>query len=311
MPKLKFNADTPIYTTAPGNKDRAWRMEDAQTALAAAYARGRPVVVFVHGRGKEPNKSFRGATFAKGLAVWKLELGYDCSVVMFNWDSAFPGFFFLDRSRALANTVEGGARLGEFLRELVRFEASHPDMSKPVLLAHSMGSIVLQHTVASKAWPTEAPLFKQVVISEPDADDVGHRDWVAALGEHEKVFITLNADDHVLKNSTNARPDGAKPLGLGTEEALATNVNYVDLTSMGALNSTEDDDHEVFGKGAMNGQVNVCAFFDQAILGKEVVLDSTNVISIERGVVHKLQQRFEEKSPCLRIPQLPNFKEDD
>jgi len=29
-------------------------------------------VCMAHGRGKEPNKSFRGAAFAKGLAVWKL-----------------------------------------------------------------------------------------------------------------------------------------------------------------------------------------------------------------------------------------------
>lgn len=308
MAKLKFEADTPLYTTAPGNEHKAWRMQDAQAALTEVYARGKSVVVFVHGRGKEPNKSLRGATFAKGMAVWKLELGYDCSVVMFNWDSAFSGFLFLDRSRALANTVDGGRRLIEFLGELAQFELSRPTMTKPALLAHSMGSIVLQHAVQGTAWPTGAPLFSQVVLSEPDADDVGHSQWLNKLGAREKVFCTQNADDNVLKNSTNARPAGAHALGLGTTEPLAPNVKYIDLTSMGALGAT-DDDHEVFGKGAMNGQANVCAFFEQALLGKTVTLDDSNVASIARENVYTLKQRSDAHAPCLRIPALPEFAE--
>lgn len=308
MSKLKFNADTPIYTTEPGFQHKAWRMEDAQAALAEASSRGKPIVVFVHGRGKEPNKSFLGATFAKGLAVWKLELGYDCSIVMFNWDSAFPDIRFTDRSRALGNTVEGGRRLGEFLRELALFEASRPTVAKPTLLAHSMGSIVLQHTVQGGTWPTTGPLFRQVVLSEPDADDVGHADWLGVLGGRESVFITLNAGDKILQRSADARPDGAHALGLGTAEVLASNVKYIDLTSMGALGS-EDDDHEVFGKGAMNGQVNVCAFFEQALRGTSVTLDASNVASITREVIYALKQRSDVHASCLRIPTLPEFVE--
>lgn len=308
MGKLKFEADTPLYTTAPGNRHKAWRMQDAQAALAEVYARGKPVVVFVHGRGKEPNKSLRGATFAKGMAVWKLELGYDCSVVMFNWDSAFPGILFHDRSRALANTVDGGRRLTKFLGELARFELSRPTMAKPALLAHSMGSIVLQHAVQGPAWPTGASLFSQVVLSEPDADDVDHKEWLGVLGAREKVFSTQNADDKVLRQSTDKRPPGAHALGLGTTEPLAPNVKYIDLTSMGALGAA-DDDHEVFGKGAMNRQVNVCAFFEQALLGKTVTLDDSNVASIAHEVVYTLKQRSDANAPCLRIPALPEFTE--
>lgn len=308
MSKLKFNADTPLYTTEPGFRHKAWRMQDGQAALAQAYSRDKPVVVFVHGRGKEPNKSLRGATFAKGLAVWKLELGYDCSVVMFNWDSAFPGISFLDRSRALENAVEGSRRLAEFLGELALFEASHPTAAKPALLAHSMGSIVLQRAVEGGTWSIAGPLFRQVVLSEPDADDVGHSAWLGVLGGYENVFCTLNADDKILKRSDDARPAGAHALGLGTTEPLAPNVKYIDLTSMGALGAT-DDDHEVFGKAAMNGQVNVCAFFEQALLGTNVRLDESNVGSITRKVVYTLKQRLDAHAPCLKIPTLPAFAE--
>ena len=205
-----------------------------------------------------------------------------------------------------ANTVEGGRRLTEFLGELARFELSRPTMAKPALLAHSMGSVVLQHAVQDAAWPTGAPLFSQVVLSQPDADDIGHIEWLGKVGAREKVFSTQNADDKVLKQSTDARPAGAHALGLGTSEPLAQNVKYVDLTSMGALGAT-DDDHEVFGKGAMNGQVNVCAFFEQALLGKTVTMDDSNVASIAREVVYTLKQRSDAHSPCLRIPALPEF----
>jgi esterase/lipase superfamily enzyme len=306
MSKMKFNADTPIYTTEEGFGAKAWRIEASQDALAAVYARGKPVVVFVHGRGKEPNKSFRGATFAKGLAVWKLELGYDCSIVMLNWDSAFPGILFKDRSRALGNTLDGSKRLCAFLAELAKFESAHPHFAKPVLVVHSMGSIVLQKAIAGGAWPAAQPLFKQVVISQPDADDAGHDTWLSALGSREKVYCTWNADDKILKKSTDARPASTQALGLGTTAALAQNVHYIDLTSMGKLGEL-DDDHEVFGKGAMNGQVNVCQFFEQAILGKDVILNASNVASIDRNVVRKLKQRSDPKAPCLKIPALPDF----
>ena len=110
------------------------------------------------------------------------------------------------------------------------------------------------------------------------------------------------------KQSTDARPAGAHALGLSTTETLAPNVKYIDLTSMGALGAA-DDDHEVFAKGAMNGQANVCAFFEQALLGKTVTLDHSNVASIAREVVYPLKQRSDAHAPCLRIPALPEFAE--
>ena len=137
---------------------------------------------------------------------------------------------------------------------------------------------------------------------------VGHSVWLDMLGSRETVFSTLNADDKVLKRSTDARPPNAHPLGLGTTEPLAPNVKYIDLTSMGALGAA-DDDHEVFGKGAMNGQVNVCAFFEQALTGKSVTLDNSNVASITREVVYALKQRSDANAPCLKIPTLPELSD--
>lgn len=90
MSKIEFNPDAPLYTS----DEVAWTIKQAGAALAKLAGARRPIIIFVHGRGKEPNKSLRGATFVVGQAVRKLEEGYGAKVLMFNWDSAFPGPIF-------------------------------------------------------------------------------------------------------------------------------------------------------------------------------------------------------------------------
>ena len=51
---------------------------------------------------------------------------------MFNWDWAFPGILFLDRSRALGNTEDGGRRLIDFLSELAQFQATRSAYGGPL-----------------------------------------------------------------------------------------------------------------------------------------------------------------------------------
>lgn len=302
MGKLHFDASTPLYTSDA----RAWRIEQLEAAMATLVGLGKPVVLFVHGRGKEPNKSLRGATFTEGKAVHKIERGYGVSVLMFNWDSAFPGLQFLDRERPLAHTAAGASAFCRALHALSQFEASRPDAAKPSLLVHSMGSVVVQKSLVDGKWPPVGPLFRSVLLSQPDADDIGHAEWLEMLALRERTYVTWNRDDHVLRRSTDARPPGAHALGLGTSEPLASHATYVDLSRMGAM-GTKDEDHEVFGKGAMNGQLNVCAFFSQALTGSPVVLDlATNVESIERDVVYRLRARHEPDAPCLKVPQLPD-----
>lgn len=162
-----------------------------------------------------------------------------------------------------------------------------------MLLAHSMGCFVVTHAVESPAWRPEPNLFQRVLLTQPDVDDVGHKAWLEHLASTESVFTTLNRDDKVLSRSNDDRPQGSHALGLGTAEPLALSAKYVDLTNMGAIGSYKDDDHEVFGKGAMNGRVYVREFFEQALRGEEVLLDNAvNVEAIERQVVYRLKAKF-------------------
>jgi hypothetical protein len=141
--------------------------------------------------------------------------------------------------------------------------------------------------------------------SAPTADDVGHAEWLDEVDTREKTFVMLNRDDHVLQRATDARPAGAHALGLGTTHPLAQHATYVDISRMGRTGE-KDEDHEVFGKGAMNQQILLCQFFTQALTGQTVVLDpATNVDSVERGVVHRLRDKREAGAPCLKVPELP------
>jgi len=275
--------------------------------MAVIRQEGKPIVLFVHGRGKEPNKAIYGATFTEGKAIHKIELGYGVRVLMFNWNSAFKGWSFLDREVPLSNTAAGAESLGHVLHRLHAHQQHNEGLAKPALLVHSMGSIVVQKAVLNGQWPAVGPLFSSVLFSQPDADDVGHVGWLESLALRERTYVTLNKDDHVLRRSTDARPEGAQALGLGTNEPLASHAVYVDLSRMGPTGK-KDEDHEVFGKGAMNGQILVCRFFEQVLTGKPVKLElGDNVESVERGVIHKLKSQTQPGAPCLQVPTLPEF----
>jgi len=302
MPKLKFKAETPLYTS----DGKPWRMQDFPAVMGQLVALNKPIVIFVHGRGKEPGKSLFGATFTQGLAVHKIERGYDVSVLMFNWDSAFRGFNFLDREVPLSNTPAGGTALGLLLQQLKQFQSANPGSKKPSLLVHSMGSVVVQRAIEDGRWPDSKNLFSAVLFSQPDADDKGHSAWLEEVAKRETTYVTMNADDHVLRRSTDARPDGAHALGLGTQEPLAPHAKYIDISLMGTVGK-KDEDHEVFGKGAMNGQIYLCRFFTEALLGEAVVLDpAKNVESVTGDMIYRLKRKSEPGASCLKLPELPS-----
>ena len=301
MAKLKYNADTPLYTS----DSKAWRLDELPEVLDMLFASHKPVVLFVHGRGKEPNKSLNGSTFTTGKAVHKIELGYGVRVLMFNWDSAFKGLNVFDREVPLSHTPAGAVALGIFLKGWSQYAAAHPAVAKPCLLVHSMGSIVLQRSVQDGHWPGGQRLFSSIVLSQPDADERDHAAWLERLAKQERVFVTLNRDDNVLKKSNDARPIGTHALGLGVGDVLAPSATYIDLSRMGPVGD-KDDDHEVFGKGAMDGQLCVCQFFSNALTGKPVPLEvGVNVESVEREVIYRLTEHRDPGATCLKIPKLP------
>lgn len=229
-------------------------------------AGNQPVVLFVHGRGDEPGKSLQGGDLVEGEAVRKLE-EYGTKVVLFSWDSKKGGGIFqpFDRDRPLANTPEGARRFAGVIEKLdqslAQLAASGRRPPPLTLLAQSMGTIVLQKYVDTVGWrpPAGQARFNRVVLSSADADNLGHAAWVDKIASVERVFVTVNPSDSVLKRSKEARAPNAAALGLVPGDVLAQHPMYVHI---------DLDGHEVFTRGRRHPEIE--RFFAAVFAGTEI-----------------------------------------
>jgi esterase/lipase superfamily enzyme len=224
----------------------------------------KPLVLFVHGRGDEPNKSLSPARFGGHLGggVGKLEQ-YGTNVVMFSWDSKAAAGNRDDRRRPLGNMPDAAKNLDTVLAALSQSVAEHANHPPVTLLAHSMGSIVVQTYLQDHSLP--ARVFTTVVLSSPDADRPGHRVWVDKIAPVAPVFVTANKNDIVLNKSLDARePPSARALGLDPGSEVSQSATYIYLDDIKA--------HEIFTERGSHPEI--ARFFTSVFEGKPVALGS-------------------------------------
>ena len=295
---LTFDPEKRLYTS-----DKIGHPNSELPALLdSLLADGKPVILFVHGRGKEPNKSLKGGLFVKGKAVHKLESGYKANVLMFNWDSE-RGSGFKDRSRPLSNMHAASRAFVQVLKSIKQYRQNNPQSPPIALIAHSMGNIVIETMVKDQGgWIDNGgePLFSNVVFSESDADHISHATWVENVSAAENVYITINADDKILLKSTDHRPKDAHALGLEPGNRLAHNSTYVDITKLGTKKGKKTEAHEIFNKPGMHDQVYICEFFQQALTGLPVVLNAQNSTHVGPGQRYKLNYKRDSKNECFK-----------
>lgn len=291
-----YDSRTPLYDIGAAGQ----AIDKLPEMLKAAYDKGRPVVLYVHGRGAEPQKSF-DAGMTGGGAVPRLEKEYGVSVIMLNWKSKGKGD---DRSDPLDNVPDAAGNLVRVLALLRQFRAANPQLPPPALLVHSMGSIVLAKTVADADWPAPAgqPLFAGVLLSEPDADSQGHAVWLAKVAAVERVFVTQNRVDSVLKRSTDARnPASNFALGLDPVAPLAVQANYVNLTdalgAKGPFNIVRA--HQIFSKGWMGGNVNTCLFVTTVLRGGAPDFASLPAVRAPSAGRYVFDKKINKKDKCF------------
>lgn len=181
---------------------------------------------------------------------------------------------------------EGATNFDAAMTKLAEFHQANPDKPAPSLLVHSMGSIVLATAIQTYGWrgTAEHRIFSNVLLSEPDADSQGHALWLSKLGAIERVYVTQNSDDSVLKKSTDARtPRTNLALGLTPVPPLAPNVAYIDMTQ--ALKKTLIlGAHQIFKKSWMGGNVGSCVFVTRSLRGDSFDVSALpNVVSIGVG----------------------------
>jgi len=257
---IKYDPQFFVYT----GDATPFRLDGVKPLFDRLLRGTKPIVLFLHGRGDEPEKSLKGPGFfarlagVEGKAVSKIE-DYGSAAVLFSWDSR-RGDGLTDRERPLANMPESGRRFAAVLEAVAQAVAAAPAQHPPLtLLAHSMGTIVVQTYVQQNGgWrsPGQGRLFANVVLSSADADNLGHPAWVDKVAEVERVFVTINPVDPTLERSVEARQPNA--IALGQEPgAVLSNVTTYAMLQIKA--------HEIFKKRPEHPEIS--RFFDSAFKG--------------------------------------------
>lgn len=286
--KYEFNSKYPLYVR-DGSK---FGYDEVDKALDRVYSTGKPIMVFVHGRGNEPNKSLDKATFVEGGAVRKIEDHYKATVLMFNWDSQA---FLYDRTKPLSKMKESADSLALVLMKMNYYFENHPNLKRPTLLVHSMGSVVVETYIKKYRWfPQQTePLFSRVIFTSPDADNINHWPWLTEIGQNENVYVTINKNDDILEKSTDEREGGAKALGLRPVLPYADNIVYIDLSDIaGGV-------HEAFNKQNMKSQSHFCKIFDRLIKGADPEISAANTKPTAVANYFKVKSAVNKKDTCF------------
>ena len=272
--KLKYDPKFPLYTS---DAER-YGFDQVDVALDKVFAAQLPVVFFIHGRGNEPNKSLFSGTFVEGGAVRKLEAQYKTKVLMFNWNSKA---YLYDRKEPLSNIPAGADALGKVLNKIKDYLARPENKNKKlVLLAHSMGSIVVQTAIQKGLWPLDdKAIFSQILVSSPDADNINHWEWLNELSRSESVYVTINKDDDILEKSTDAREEGRDPLGLKPVQPLSPKAIYLDVSKLSDAEGKASGRHEIFNKEKMDNQVYLCNVLHDLITGEPPKLSTSTELT--------------------------------
>lgn len=208
--------------TADGKR---FALGDLEGALASftpsADGTPRPLLLFVHGFGPDPDGEF-------GLyTMGELAKGADADVIMFNW----PSWISMTEFPVL-NAKAASERLIVLLEKMAELRGPGlPLADRPVMIVgHSMAGEVFRH-LAEATPDLPAGLVKRILFAVPETALPGHRLWMEKLGFADEIFVFVNADDPALQVTTrmyNTARLGRTLTNLdGSAEPLAQNANYI------------------------------------------------------------------------------------
>ncbi|MDJ0782628.1 MAG: alpha/beta hydrolase [Desulfosarcinaceae bacterium] len=204
----------------------------------SAVAARQPLILFIHGRGKHPDKAYGDHPEIGRDILAQMATEYRAAVLMLHWPSwlgpaGYPSL----------NARETGPHLARLFDALARYRAGRNRADRPSrihLLVHSMGNQVLASYMAAydHRFGEGPPLFDSLILNAPDVALADHRHWVDAIDFSDRIYILLNSGrDQLLKLSTYLL--GTPRLGRqlqhadGRREPLAEKAVYLDLTAIG------------------------------------------------------------------------------
>lgn len=165
-------------------------------------------VFYIHGY----NKPFP-ETLEQG---WLIQERYGVEVVLFSWPSNTGGPPPIEyrQARRVAQ-----ASFGAFDSLLEKYGRYLKDWMTPLdeaallacgsttnLMAHSLGSYLLEHYVLSSAYQAETRLFTNVVLSQADVNSINHIKWIDQISVGQRTYVTINERDKILSWSESINP---------------------------------------------------------------------------------------------------------
>lgn len=103
-------------------------------------------------------------------------------------------------------------------RRLVKFSMN--------LHVHSRGNLILETLARNSDLLDSETIFDNIILHQADVDADGHADWVNKLEIQQRIIITINASDRILRLS-----DSINPMRLGTAQSgLSAKAIYVDFS---------------------------------------------------------------------------------
>jgi esterase/lipase superfamily enzyme len=228
-----------LYTYPRQEFDYTAEGIDAALGLAGgrAASAGRPLVIFLHGRGKHPEKAFADDPEIGQGILGQMVSHYQVELLMLHWPS------WLDVSGYPSlNAQETGPHLQLLFQRIGHYRTiqRHATAQPVNLFVHSMGNQVLASYIEnySGEFGRGVPLFDTLILNAPDADLKDHRLWVERIDFAGRIYILLNTGkDRLLQLSTyllNTPRLGRQLIHEDDRpEPLAQNAAYVDLVQLG------------------------------------------------------------------------------
>lgn len=260
---------TPVRQYALTDLDKLLHL----AAQGEAAATPRPVVIYVHGRGNEPRKSFTDTFVGKGELMQKVE-AYGVGAIGFNWDSKIRPMHFCDRP--VDKAAAAAPAFAQLVADLQDHKVKHPDFwarRQLILLVHSMGSYVLVNAASAPALP-KTPVFDRIVVTSSDAPAEKHGEWLlTAAWRGSTPYVLVNPEDKILKKSqkceakalkkAKASQTASERLGRMTlspaTAGLSSSANYYQVPVKKR--------HRYFTKGGQYSNSNVCRLMSGALVG--------------------------------------------
>ncbi len=215
--------DSFSLVTADGRHFALSEIDAAIASFPAADLQQKPLVLYVHGFGPDPDGDF-------GLYTMKeLAKGAGADVIMFRWPSWISVTEF-----PVLNAKAASERLVALLRQMAeRREPAGTLAGRPlVIIAHSLAGEVFRHVGEADAALPKG-LVARILFAVPETGLPGHRAWMEKLTFADEVFVFINKDDPALQVATTMFGEARLGRSLenldGSAEPLAGNADYIVL----------------------------------------------------------------------------------